>query len=154
MPLSLKNKITFSALVAALLMGLIITVTAMVNIQSHTENIDLYRQHEAVSIAKVLDASFQSKNDLKNISFAQGLIDRLSISAEGIKRISIHAKAPEGMSPSDYWFLASSAREKIGRPSDPEDVEAILSEDNQLTLYTCEGSFDQKRLVVYADPKD
>ncbi|MCH7641142.1 sortase, partial [Patescibacteria group bacterium] len=34
----------------------------------------------------------------------------------------------------------------------PSDVEAILSDDNQLTLYTCEGSFDQKRLVVYADP--
>ncbi len=36
----------------------------------------------------------------------------------------------------------------------PSDVTAILSENNQLTLYTCEGSFDQKRLVVYADPKD
>jgi len=37
---------------------------------------------------------------------------------------------------------------------DPQDVEAVLSEDNQLTLYTCEGSFDQKRLVVYSEPKD
>lgn len=34
----------------------------------------------------------------------------------------------------------------------PGDIEAILSENNQLTLYTCEGSFDQKRLVVYANP--
>jgi len=32
------------------------------------------------------------------------------------------------------------------------DVDAILSEDNQLTMYTCEGSFDQKRRVVYAKP--
>ena len=32
------------------------------------------------------------------------------------------------------------------------DVEAILSEDNQLTLYTCEGSFDAKRFVVTAIP--
>lgn len=32
------------------------------------------------------------------------------------------------------------------------DVEAIVSENNQLTLYTCEGIFDQKRLVVYATP--
>jgi LPXTG-site transpeptidase (sortase) family protein len=38
------------------------------------------------------------------------------------------------------------------RSVQPQDVEAILSDDNQLTLYTCEGSFDQKRLVVYADP--
>lgn len=32
----------------------------------------------------------------------------------------------------------------------PTDVEAVLSDANQLTLYTCEGSFDQKRRVVYA----
>lgn len=36
----------------------------------------------------------------------------------------------------------------------PSDVNAILSDKNQLTLYTCEGSFDQKRLVVYADLVD
>lgn len=33
-----------------------------------------------------------------------------------------------------------------------KDVDAILSEENQLTMYTCEGSFDQKRRVVYAKP--
>lgn len=37
------------------------------------------------------------------------------------------------------------------RKINPNQVEAILSPNNQLTLYTCEGSFDQKRLVVYAD---
>ena len=34
----------------------------------------------------------------------------------------------------------------------PNDVAAIASTNNQLTMYTCEGSFDQKRRVVYADP--
>lgn len=34
----------------------------------------------------------------------------------------------------------------------PEDVDAILSKENQLTLYTCDGSFDQKRLIVVAVP--
>lgn len=33
-----------------------------------------------------------------------------------------------------------------------EDVGAVLSDENRLTLYTCEGSFDQKRRVVYAVP--
>lgn len=33
----------------------------------------------------------------------------------------------------------------------PTDVNSILSNDNRLTLYTCEGTFDQKRLVVYAE---
>jgi len=33
----------------------------------------------------------------------------------------------------------------------PTDVDAILSDRNRLTLYTCDGRFDQKRLVVYAE---
>lgn len=37
---------------------------------------------------------------------------------------------------------------------DPHDIQAILSNNNQLTMYTCEGSFDQKRRVVYAKPLD
>lgn len=35
----------------------------------------------------------------------------------------------------------------------PHDVDAILSNNDQLTLYTCDGSFDQKRLIVIALPK-
>ena len=35
----------------------------------------------------------------------------------------------------------------------PTDVEAVLANQNQLTLYTCDGSFDQRRLVVLALPK-
>lgn len=34
----------------------------------------------------------------------------------------------------------------------PTDVEAVLGSGDQLTLYTCEGSFYQKRRVVYASP--
>lgn len=34
----------------------------------------------------------------------------------------------------------------------PTDVQSILSDKNRLTMYTCDGSFDQKRLVVYAEP--
>lgn len=36
----------------------------------------------------------------------------------------------------------------------PEDVEAVISDKNELTLYTCNGSFDEKRLVVKAVPSD
>lgn len=38
------------------------------------------------------------------------------------------------------------------RAVDQHDIKSILSEKNRLTLYTCEGSFDQKRRVVYAEP--
>lgn len=34
----------------------------------------------------------------------------------------------------------------------PEDVTAIISDKRQLTLYTCDGTFDQKRLVVISYP--
>ena len=35
----------------------------------------------------------------------------------------------------------------------PNEVDVIVSDKNQLTLYTCDGSFDQRRLVVIAYPK-
>lgn len=35
----------------------------------------------------------------------------------------------------------------------PTDVESVISDKNELTLYTCNGSFDEKRLIVKADPK-
>lgn len=38
------------------------------------------------------------------------------------------------------------------REVDEYDTQSVLSDKNRLTLYTCEGSFDQKRRLVYADP--
>ena len=34
----------------------------------------------------------------------------------------------------------------------PNEIEAVLSDENRLTLYTCDGAFDQKRLIVIAEP--
>jgi len=33
----------------------------------------------------------------------------------------------------------------------PGDINAVFSDKNHITMYTCQGSFDQKRLVVYAE---
>jgi LPXTG-site transpeptidase (sortase) family protein len=46
----------------------------------------------------------------------------------------------------------SSYQVRDSQQIQPDDVQAILSQVNQLTLYTCAGSFDQKRHVVYATP--
>lgn len=35
----------------------------------------------------------------------------------------------------------------------PDEVDVIISDKNQLTLYTCDGSFDERRLVLFAYPK-
>ena len=48
----------------------------------------------------------------------------------------------------DKWLTYKVSEVKRVKPS---DVEAILSDKNRLTLYTCDGAFDQKRLVVYAE---
>ncbi|MCX6792168.1 MAG: sortase [Candidatus Gottesmanbacteria bacterium] len=40
------------------------------------------------------------------------------------------------------------------RDINEHDIKAVLSDKNRLTLYTCDGSFNQKRRVVYADPID
>lgn len=46
-----------------------------------------------------------------------------------------------------YSYQVREKREVL-----PNDLEAILSSEDQLTLYTCEGSFDEKRLIVKAFP--
>jgi LPXTG-site transpeptidase (sortase) family protein len=33
----------------------------------------------------------------------------------------------------------------------PTDIASITSDKNRLTIYTCDGAFDKKRLVVYAE---
>lgn len=48
----------------------------------------------------------------------------------------------------EYIYLVSEKRKVT-----PDDIDAIVSDKNQLTLYTCDGAFDQKRLVVIALPK-
>lgn len=35
----------------------------------------------------------------------------------------------------------------------PNDIGAVLSSTNQLILYTCDGRFDERRLVVVGEPK-
>ncbi len=35
----------------------------------------------------------------------------------------------------------------------PDQTNAVLSDENQITLYTCDGAFDRKRLIVIAKPK-
>ncbi|MBI3485609.1 sortase [Candidatus Daviesbacteria bacterium] len=49
----------------------------------------------------------------------------------------------------NYTYLVSEKRKVL-----PDNVEAILSSRDQLTLYTCDGSFDQRRLVVIALPQE
>lgn len=48
----------------------------------------------------------------------------------------------------DWWFDFRVAEVAEVRP---DQVEVLAGESERLTLYTCEGSFDQKRLVVYAE---
>ncbi|MBI2011355.1 sortase [Candidatus Daviesbacteria bacterium] len=47
-----------------------------------------------------------------------------------------------------YTYVVSKKHQVL-----PTDVDAVVSDKNQLTLYTCDGSFDQKRLIVTALPK-
>lgn len=47
----------------------------------------------------------------------------------------------------DKWVKYSVTESKSVLPS---DLASVLSDENRLTLYTCNGIFDRRRLVVYA----
>lgn len=67
-----------------------------------------------------------------------GNLDALKIGQE------IKVESPD----KTYTYIVVQKRKVL-----PEEVDVIISDKNQLTLYTCDGSFDQKRLVVFANPK-
>lgn len=66
---------------------------------------------------------------------------------EGLKKLNIGDEIMVTQDSKIYKFKVSQQRKVL-----PTDVEAILSSKNQLTLYTCDGSFDQRRLIVVAMP--
>ena len=67
----------------------------------------------------------------------------------GLKKVEMGAEIIIQSGDKKYSYLVTEKRKVTSN-----DVEAILSNKNQLTLYTCDGSFDQKRLIVIAVPKE
>ncbi len=66
----------------------------------------------------------------------------------GLKKLSVGDEITIKQDDKPYKFKVWQIHKVL-----PTDVEAVLSNQNQLTLYTCDGSFDQRRLVVFALPK-
>lgn len=66
-----------------------------------------------------------------------------------LKKVETGAEITVQSGDKKYSYLVTEKRKVT-----PNDVEAVLSDGDQLTLYTCDGSFDQKRLIVIAVPKE
>lgn len=65
-----------------------------------------------------------------------------------LKKVETGAEITVQSGDKKYSYLVTEKRKVT-----PNDVGAVLSNKDQLTLYTCDGSFDQKRLIVIAVPK-
>ena len=127
--------------------------------------------------AKVSPTSISVESAGINIAIAPGLIregewtlydDKAawlsSSSVPGLGNVIIYAHNREGQfahldraEVGDKIVLAYKSNPLIYKIEDikkvePGDVGAILSDKDQLTLYTCEGTFDEKRLIVIAKP--
>lgn len=64
-----------------------------------------------------------------------------------LKKLAIGDEIVVGSGEKEFRYQVNELR-KV----QPDEVSAILSDENQLTLYTCDGRFDEKRLVVIAKP--
>ncbi len=65
-----------------------------------------------------------------------------------LKKVTIGAEIQIDDGKHIHDYVVSEKRKIV-----PSDVNGVLSDKNQLTLYTCDGVFDQRRLVVIALPK-
>lgn len=139
-----KMLIVFVSIV--LVFGLIITGSSYLDSQREKENLKYLYEERAVSIAKTLDSTIESSSQLD--ANAQKLIDRMMKEKIGVLEFSIHGKAPEGQTSNGYWRLASNDPSIIHQQSDPEDLEAI--ETNQYNvIYTVE---DGKPIIDVTSP--
>lgn len=73
-------------------------------------------------ICLVLVACQSAPGDNQGYADAQDLVDRIARETPNVVRLTIHA-VPKGETKSIY--IASTATERVGQPSDPEDIEAL-----------------------------
>ncbi len=123
--MKIRTKLISGFLLVVLIFGIATMISQYMDNQRENQNIITLYEERGVSIAKTLDSSIISEEQLQAPDFAQGMIDRMIASDIGIEEISVHAKAPDGKSESGYWRLASNDRTIIKTASDPEDLEAI-----------------------------
>jgi methyl-accepting chemotaxis protein len=113
-------KMLISFLSIVLLFSIVTTYAASLDSQREQKNINFLYEERGVSIAKTLDASIKSDEQLH--ADGQTIVDRLMASNMGVAEISIHGKAPEGEKVpgywKGYWILASNDKSIVHTVSD------------------------------------
>jgi hypothetical protein len=94
-----KMLISFISIV--LIFGIITVYAASLDTEREQKNIDFLYEERALSIAKTIDASIKSDEQLH--TDAQTIVDRLMASGLGVAEISIQGKAPEGQKGYGNW---------------------------------------------------
>lgn len=133
-----KMLISFVSIV--LIFGIITVYAASLDSQREQKNINFLYEERAVSIAKTLDSSIKSDEQLHED--AQIIVDRLMSSGLGVAEINIHGKAPEGQKMygywKGYWVLASNNQSLIHKASDSMDL-AAMKKDKYIVASTTEN---------------
>ncbi|PWR74718.1 HAMP domain-containing protein [Methanospirillum lacunae] len=120
-----------------LIFGVIMTISASFDAQREKSNMITLYEERAVSIAKTLDTSVDSEEQLDNE--AQNLVNKLIAADMGVYEFSIHGRAPEGITESGYWRLASNDPTIVHKESDPEDLDAIKIDKYNVIYNTEDG---------------
>ncbi|WP_181391547.1 HAMP domain-containing protein [Methanospirillum lacunae] len=113
------------------------TISASFDAQREKSNMITLYEERAVSIAKTLDTSVDSEEQLDNE--AQNLVNKLIAADMGVYEFSIHGRAPEGITESGYWRLASNDPTIVHKESDPEDLDAIKIDKYNVIYNTEDG---------------
>lgn len=73
--------------------------------------------------------------------------NRLNVLAN-LEKVTVGSEINVKTKEKTFTYIVSEKRKVT-----PQDLEAIISPKDQLTIYTCNGNFDEKRLIVIAYPK-
>ncbi|MHB8104174.1 MAG: HAMP domain-containing protein [Dehalococcoidales bacterium] len=132
--MKLMVKIALSFVGVVLVFGAIMILLNYQSVQREKDNTTKMYEERGLSIAKALDASITSEQQLN--SYAQTIINKTTYNHIGIYQFDIFTKAPEGKSDSVYWKVASSITETKQEPADPEDIAVIENNEYSVTYIT------------------
>jgi PAS domain S-box-containing protein len=139
--MKILNKMIFSFVSIVLVFGIILTFVAYLDSERELKNINSLYEERGVSIAKTIDASIMSDEQLHTDS--QIIVDRLMASSLDVAIINIHGKAPDGIKIPGYWrgywILASSNKSNVHLPSNAVDLAVMNTNNYGLASYNENG---------------
>ena len=136
--MKIMTKVALSFIIVVLVFGTVMIYLNSQSVAREKANTTSMYEERGVSIARAIDASITSDHQLNFI--APTLVQKAVANGSGILELSIQTAAPEGVSPTGYWTVASSNDAQVGKASEAQDVRAMAKDKHNVSFQNQSGT--------------